>query len=199
MSSPPRQEITRILSALGTGDSQAPDALLALVYDELRALAAARMAREPATATLQPTALVHEVYIRLVGDASASASNWQNRAHFFAAAAEAMRRILVDRARDRSALKRGGGWRKLQLDPAQLTLHAVPPELLDLDQALEKLAAGRPDLAELVKLRFFLGLSCRETAEVMGISLATSHRNWTYARAWLFQHLTAAERADSDR
>jgi RNA polymerase sigma factor (TIGR02999 family) len=195
MQSPPKQEITRILSALGTGDPKAPDALLALVYGELRKLAAARMAREPATAILQPTALVHEAYMRLVGDGNSPACSWDSRGHFFAAAAEAMRRILIDRAREKKAQKRGGDWRRLELDPAQLTLDAVPAAVIDLDDALGRFAAEEPQIAELVKLRYFAGLSHREAAEVLGIPISTADRHWAYARAWLFRYLKSADEA----
>jgi RNA polymerase sigma factor (TIGR02999 family) len=192
LNSAPKNDVTRVLDALGTGDPRAASDLLGLVYQELRNLATARMMREAGTSTLQPTALVHEAYMRLIGKSGVDC-NWQNRAHFFAAAAEAMRRILIDRARDKRALKRGGGWQKLELDLTQLTLELVPSEIVDLDEALSALAQEEPKLAELVKLRFYAGLSHREAAEVQGISISTADRNWAYARAWLFRHLKAAD------
>jgi RNA polymerase sigma factor (TIGR02999 family) len=192
LSSAPKDDVSRVLDALGTGDPRAVNNLLELVYEELRKLAAARMARERGSTTLQPTALVHEAYMRLVGGAGMRCT-WQNRAHFFAAAAEAMRRILIDRARERRSLKRGGGWRKLELDPAQLTLDEVPSEIVDLDEALNALSKENPRLAELVKLRFYAGLSHREAAEVQGTSVPTADRNWAYARAWLFRYMKAVD------
>ncbi len=198
MDTPPKHEVTRILNALGSNDPRASDALLALVYNELRKLAAARMAAESGSVTLQPTALVHEAYIRLVGDGNPAACRWDSRGHFFGAAAEAMRRILIDKAREKHALKRGGGWRKIDLDPSRLTLDTVPPEIVDLDDAINRLAAEEPRLAELVKLRFFAGLTHREAAEVMGIPISTADRQWAYARAWLFRYLKSAEAAAGD-
>jgi RNA polymerase sigma factor (TIGR02999 family) len=192
VSSAPNKNVTRVLDALGSGDPRAVNDLLGLVYEELRKLAAARMAGERGSITLQPTALVHEAYMRLVGGSGIDCT-WQNRAHFFAAAAEAMRRILIDRARERRTLKRGGGWRKLELDPAQLTLDEVPSEIVDLDEALIALAKENPRLAELVKLRFYAGLSHRDAAEVLGISVPNADRNWAYARAWLFRYLKTVD------
>lgn len=189
--------VTRILDALGSGDSKASAELLSLVYEELRKLAAQRLASEGGTSILQPTALVHEVYLRLVGPGGGAggAMTWKNRAHFFSAAAESMRRILVDRARERRALKRGGNWRKLDLDVSTYLFAEVPPEIADLDMALSALAAEDPSLAELVKLRFYIGLSHPDVAELMGVSIATIDRRWAYARAWLFRYLEAADRS----
>jgi RNA polymerase sigma factor (TIGR02999 family) len=184
-----KNEVTRVLDALGSGDPKASAELLTLIYDELRKLAAVRIASEPGACTLQATGLVHEAYIRLVGNEAGASATWDSRGHFFSAAAEAMRRILIDRARERHALKRGGGWRKLELDPSRLVLDAIPAELLDLDRALSSLAAEDPKLAELVKLRFFAGLSISEAAEMLSISPSTADRQWAYARAWLFRFL----------
>ncbi|MGE3821339.1 MAG: sigma-70 family RNA polymerase sigma factor [Isosphaeraceae bacterium] len=163
----------------------ATDRLLPLVYDELRRLAAARLSREAPGITLQPTALVHEVYLRLVG--SDLETPWDGRGHFFAAAAEAMRRILVDQARRKRALKRGGGLDRLDVDPDRIAipLAETAEDLLALDEALERLALRHPDKAELVKLRYFAGLTGDQAAKALGISTATAERHWAYARAWL--------------
>jgi RNA polymerase sigma factor (TIGR02999 family) len=157
------------------------------VYEELRRLAAHRLAHEPPGLTLQATALVHEAYLRLVGDEQA---DWQNRAHFFAAAAEAMRRILVERARRQARLRHGGGRRRQELDEAAATVLPVSIDLLALDEALEKLAAAEPVKAELVKLRFFAGLEVADAAKVLQISKATADRYWAYARAWLYDAIS---------
>jgi RNA polymerase sigma factor (TIGR02999 family) len=174
-------EITRILEALEQGDPQAAAQLLPLVYDELRALAAQRLAGEKPGQTLQPTALVHEVYLRLLGQERAP--SFKDRGHFFAAAASAMRRILIDNARRKQTQKRGGGLERQPLD----AVAAPEPdeELLALDEALEKLAAIDPEKARLVELRYFVGLTGEQTAEVLGISPTTADRWWAYARAWL--------------
>ncbi len=165
----------------------AAEQLLPLVYDELRKLAAAKMAREAPGLTLQPTALVHEAWLRLGGDAQPT---WENRAHFFAAAAEAMRRLLIDQARKRRAQRHGGGQQRLNVDDFEL---AAPggndDQLLAIDEVLEKLAARDPAKAELVKLRYFVGLSHAEAAQALGISEITAKRWWAYARAWLFAEL----------
>jgi RNA polymerase sigma factor (TIGR02999 family) len=177
-------EATRLLEAAAAGDRKAAAELLPLVYDELRQLAAARLAREEPGQTLDATALVHEAYLRLVG--SADADRWDHRGHFFAAAAEAMRRVLVDRARARGRTKRGGARRRVELTD----LAAAPAEdLLDLDAALEKLAEHAPVRAELVKLRFFAGLTTSEAARALGISVATAERYWAFARVWLYAEL----------
>ena len=180
-------DVTQLLDAATAGDSKAAAQLLPLVYDELRQLAAARMADEAPGQTLQPTALVHEAYIRLVG--CDAASQWNGRGHFFAAAAEAMRRILVDHARRRQAGKRGGELHRVDLDAAA---PAAPPEesatedLLALDEALRQFEAEEPLRARLVKLRYFAGLSIPEAAAALGVSVATAKRHWVYARSWLY-------------
>jgi RNA polymerase sigma factor (TIGR02999 family) len=184
--------VTDIVRTLPDSDPHAASCLLPLVYEELRRLAAVHLAREPGGQTLQPTALVHEAYLRLRG-----ARHWDNRGHFFAAAAEAMRRILIDNARRKRRPKHGGDRRRVFGDIAA-PRPAIPPEdLLALDEALNKLATEEPAKAELVKLRFFAGLTMPEVAEALGISLATAERHWTYARAWLYAELKeAAERSD---
>src|SRR5262245_42351475 len=165
-------DVTRILLAIHQGDAHAAEQLLPLVYDELRQLAARKLTQEKPGQTLQATALVHEAYLRLVQapQPAAPASSWDNRRHFFAAAAEAMRRILLDRARDKRRLKRGGGWRRLRLDHIDLPVNEPPGELVALDEALEKLAQEDPLCAELVKLRFFAGLTLAEAAHTIGIA-----------------------------
>ena len=185
--------LTRLLGEAGTGDRDAAARLLPLVYDELRALAARKMRQEQAGHTLQATALVHEAYVRLVGDqgGGAEAARWDGRWHFFAAAAEAMRRILVDRARRRDRVKRGGGRRRLSLDQMELTVDEPPDDLLALDEALEALATEHPEKAQLVKLRYFAGLTTEQAAEALGVSVRTAGRDWAYARAWLFARVTS--------
>jgi RNA polymerase sigma factor (TIGR02999 family) len=177
-------EVTRILSAIEQGDGQAAEELLPLVYDELRRLALQRMASESPGQTLQPTALVHEAYIRLV-DAQ-RAQRFRSRGHFFAAAAEAMRRILVDRARRKRRPKHGGELRRVGLEEASPATPDRSEDLLALDEALAKLAGEDPGKAELVKLRYFGGFSVDEAADLLGISRATAKRHWVYARAWLY-------------
>jgi RNA polymerase sigma factor (TIGR02999 family) len=183
-------EITRILSAIEQGDPQAAEQLLPLVYDELRRLAAEKMGQEKPGQTLQPTALVHEAYIRLVD--VEKAQHWDSRGHFFAAAAEAMRRILVEKARRKASSKRGGQCQRIDL----VDLAAQPDDervdLLALDEALKKLEQQHPEKARLVKLRFFAGCTLEETAEILGVSRATAERTWAYARAWLFGQLNRA-------
>jgi RNA polymerase sigma factor (TIGR02999 family) len=177
-------EVTRILTGLERGDPQSAEQLLPLVYDELRRLAAQRLARERPGQTLQATALVHEAYIRLVD--TETIRRWDSRGYFFAAAAEAMRRILVERARRRGRLRHGGGLRRLDLLDAEVA--ASPSDdgqILLLDEALDRLAAVRPQAAELVKLRFFSGLSVEEAAPMVGLSPRTARRLWSFARAWL--------------
>jgi RNA polymerase sigma factor (TIGR02999 family) len=183
-------DVTQILNAIDQGDASASERLLPLVYDELRALADARLAREHSGQTLQATALVHEAYLRLLGPDHTHAPHWDGRAHFFAAAAEAMRRILVDRARARGAAKRGGSWRRLEVDLSSLTLDDVPAQLVDLDEALTQFKEEEPEKAALVELRFFAGLTNDQAASVLGISSPTATRHWAYARAWLFDRLT---------
>ena len=172
-----------MLEAIAQGDSKAAGGLLPLVYDELRRLAAHKMASEAPGHTLQPTELVHEAWMRLT---AGEEPRWENRAHFFAAAAEAMRRILVQRARQRTALKRGGGAKRVSLDVMEIPLVVADDErLLAVDEALEKLAAIHPRKAELVKLRYFVGMTFEEAASVLGIAVPTAKEWWAYARAWL--------------
>jgi len=180
-------DVTRILSALEAGDATAAADLLPLVYDQLRRLAAARLAGEKPGQTLSPTALVHEAYLRLVGDDPGRP--WNGRGHFFAAAAEAMRRILINRARDKSRRKRGGGRRRVDLDRLDVVDHATPDGLLELDGALDRLAGEDRTCAELVKLRFFAGLTLEEAAAALGLARRTAYRHWAYARARLYQAL----------
>jgi RNA polymerase sigma factor (TIGR02999 family) len=180
-------DVTQILLAIQQGDPRASEQLLPLVYRELRRLAAQKMAQEKPGQTLQATALVHEAYIRLVG---ASPSNgWDSRGHFFAAAAEAMRRILVERARRKQRLKHGGDCQRIDLDAGCTLADESSDQLPALDAALTKLAAEAPAKAELVKLRYFAGLTVEQAAELLGISRATAVRHWTYARAWLFKEI----------
>ena len=173
-------EVTRFLSESPPGDPSAAERLLPLVYDELRRLAAARMANERADHTLDATALVHEAYLRLVGD-----QHFEGRAHFFAAAAEAMRRVLVDHSRNRARLKRRGGTHRIDLSRLTDPASATDEDLLALDDALDRLALRYPQGAELVKLRFFAGMTLDEAAETLGVSLRTANRQWVFARAWL--------------
>jgi RNA polymerase sigma factor (TIGR02999 family) len=189
-------EVTRILAAVKQGDPQAASRLLPLVYDELRQLAAQKLAHETPGQTLQPTALVHEAYLRLVGAQSVS-DGWESRGHFFAAAAEAMRRILVEQARRKHAGKRGGGARRVPLDEFHRVTES-PEDLLDLDDALTRFAAEEPDKAQLVQLRFFAGLTMPDAAAALGISVATAERWWTFARAWLYSELQGGEEKSSD-
>jgi RNA polymerase sigma factor (TIGR02999 family) len=180
-------DVTRILSLIESGDPQAAEQLLPLVYDELRRLAAEKMAHEMPGQTLQATALVHEAYIRLV-DVKRD-QHWNSRGHFFTAAAEAMRRILINRARDKNRLKRGGDRQKVDLDRIEVAVETPPGDLLALDEALEKLSRQDSVCAQLVRLRFFAGLSGCEAADALGISRSTADRYWAYARAWLFESL----------
>ena len=178
-------EVTQILTAIDQGQARAGE-LLPLVYEELRKLAAARMARESPGQTLQPTALVHEAWLRLVGDAN---PKFDGRAHFFAAAAEAMRRILIDNARRKRALRHGGGQARLDIQDLEIAAAEREDELLAVHEALEKLAAEDAGLAELVKLRFFVGFTNKEAAELLGVSEPTIERRWAFARAWLYQQI----------
>ena len=183
-------DVTRILDALNEGDDKASDKLLEAVYDELRRLASNKLSREKPGQTLQATALVHEAWLRLVGS---QRNDWQSRGHFFTAAAEAMRRILVDRARSKDRLKRGGGRKRVDMDPLDLVVLPLRMDLVGLDEALEKLGMEEPEKAELVKLRFFIGLTLEEAAEVLGVSRATAARHWAYARAWLYEEIRKGE------
>jgi RNA polymerase sigma factor (TIGR02999 family) len=176
-------DVTRILCAIEKGDPQAAEQLLPLVYEELRKLAAQRMAQEAPGQTLQPTALVHEAYLRLVN--VEKAQHWNSRGHFFAAAAEAIRRILIDNARRKHRIKHGGGLKRVDLDSADGISVAAPDELLVIDDAICKLAVEDPDAAKLVKLRYFAGLSVEQAAEMIGLSRSTAYERWAYARAWL--------------
>jgi RNA polymerase sigma factor (TIGR02999 family) len=188
-------EVTRILSAIAQGDPHAASQLLPLVYDELRKLAAQKLAQEQPGQTLQPTALVHEAYLRLVGDEHES--HWDNRGHFFAACAEAMRRILIDNARRKQCQKHGGGLARQELDPDQLLAPAIREDLLALDEALTRLAAVNPQAAQLVQLRYFAGLPIPEAAPILGISPRSADRLWAYARAWLHQEITGTAPEDA--
>jgi RNA polymerase sigma factor (TIGR02999 family) len=182
----PMTDVTRILDAIGQGDPQAAGQLLPLVYDELRKLAAQRLAREKPGQTLQPTALVHEAYLRLVG--KGDAPHWEGRSHFFAAAAaEAMRRILIDQARRKLSGKHGGGLVRRQPDPDDFPVANPrnPLEIMAVHEALDRLAQKSPRKAELVKLRYFLGCTMAEAAQILGVAPATAEEDWTYAKAWL--------------
>jgi RNA polymerase sigma factor (TIGR02999 family) len=184
-------EVTQLLNAIERGDAQAASELLPLVYDELRLLAAQKLACEPPGQTLQPTALVHEAYLRLVG--SDAGPLWDGQGHFFAAAAEAMRRILVENARHKRSLKRGGRLHRRQLDEVQPATREPNEDVLAIDEALSRLAEKDPVKAELVKLRYFAGFTSEQAAGLLGISTATADRYWAYARAWLHQEITAGE------
>lgn len=175
-------DVTRILNAIERGDSKAADELLPLVYEELRLLAAQKLSHEPPGQTLQATALVHEAYLRLVGN---EPQNWTGRGHFFAAAAEAMRRVLVDNARRKQAPKHGGDRQRLPLEAVDVATRATAEEIVALDDALTALAQEDAQAAQIVKLRLFAGLSMDQAAEAIGVSRATAYREWTYARAWL--------------
>ena len=179
-------DVTRMLSAIKQGDPGAAEQLLPLVYEELRKLAAARLAREKPGQTLEATALVHEAYLRLVDE---QARQWDSRGHFFAAAAEAMRRILVDSARRRHAQKRGRDYQRIEVSELAQRSTDDPVDLLALDEALGKLEERNPQQAKIVKLRFFAGCTLEETARITGVSRATAQRQWAYARAWLFGQL----------
>jgi RNA polymerase sigma factor (TIGR02999 family) len=180
------EQVTQILEAVGAGDERAAEKLLPLVYDELRRLAAARMAQEAPGQTLQPTALVHEAWLRLVGSGK---EHWNGRGHFFGAAAEAMRRILIDRARKRHRERHGHGLVRIDFSQLDVAITTDDDLLLRVNEALEKLEAEAPEKAQLVKLRFFTGLSVSEAAETLGIAPATAKRYWAFARAWLLAEL----------
>jgi RNA polymerase sigma factor (TIGR02999 family) len=182
------REVTRIINAIESGDARAADELLPLVYKELRQLAAQRMKKEKPGQTLQATALVHEAYIRLVGS---DGQNWNSRAHFFAAAAEAMRRILIDNARRKQSLKRGGDRRRIDLNESALIgdTQTSCDDFIALDEALEKLSKNDSKKAELVKLRFFAGLTIEQAAQILDISPTTAKRHWAHARAWLLREI----------
>ena len=179
-------DVTRILEAVQQGDPIAPEQLLPLVYEELRHLAAHKMAQQPAGQTLQATALVHDAWLKLVGSGK---QNWESRRHFFSAAAEAMRHILIDRARKRLALRHGGGQERLDIDEFEVAGPVEQETILALNEALDELEKTDRAKADVVKLRFFVGLSERETAEVLGLSERTIERYWAYAQAWLFDRL----------
>ena len=183
-------EVTRILSAIEQGDPRAGEELLPLVYNELRKLAGQKLAQEKPGQTLQPTALVHEAYLRLMQPAGRRA--WDSRGHFFAAAAEAMRRILIENARRKRRQKRSGALRRVPLDPAQVCYSSDAQDLLDLNDALDCLATEDPQAAQFVKLRYFAGLSIEEAAEMVGLSRSAACEHWAYARAWLHRRLRAA-------
>jgi RNA polymerase sigma factor (TIGR02999 family) len=187
-------DVTRILSAIEQGDPHAAAELLPLVYDELRNLAARKLARERPGQTLEATALVHEAYLRLVGTSpEGAAREWQGRAHFFAAAAEAMRRILVEKARRKGRRKHGGGLPRVDIELANIVSPMPEEDLLALDEAMTRLAAEDPVRAKLVELRFYAGLSNEEAAKILGISAVTAKRYWRYARAWLHRELGKGE------
>jgi RNA polymerase sigma factor (TIGR02999 family) len=183
--------ITQVLHAIEQGDPQAAETLLPRVYDELRKLAAARLVQEKPGQTLQATALVHEAYLRLVD--VERAQHWNSRGHFFAAAAEAMRRILVERARSRGREKRGGDWRRVDFEELDVISSVTPDQLVALNDALERLAALDSLAGELVKLRYFAGLPLDQAAAALGVSTATAYRHWAYARAWLHSELLKNE------
>jgi RNA polymerase sigma factor (TIGR02999 family) len=181
-------DATLMLNAIGTGDSQAAEQLLVLVYDELRRLAASKLAQEAPDQTLQPTALVHEAWLRLVGNRSPS---FNNRSHFFRASAEAMRRILIDRARRKRTQRHGGGYRRVDFEDFDPVAPSAGDQLLALNEALDKLAREHPVQADLVKLRYFAGLTNEEVSEVLGISLSTAKNYWTFSRAWLLNEIVS--------
>jgi RNA polymerase sigma factor (TIGR02999 family) len=184
-------DVTRILAAIEEGDPHAADQLLPMVYDELRKLAAGKMARESAGHTLQPTALVHEAFLKLVGPAPGA--HWNGRTHFYAAAAEAMRRILIDHARRKQRVRHGGGRKRIDFPEAEMAAEAPSRDLLALDEALTRFAGEDPQKAELVRLRHFTGLTLEEAADFLGISRATAARHWAYALAWLFDAIAKGD------
>jgi RNA polymerase sigma factor (TIGR02999 family) len=179
-------DVTRILAAIEQGDVRAVDELFPLVYPQLSQLAAQRMSKEVPGQTLQATALVHEAYLRLVGGEE---QHWSNRRHFFSAAAEAMRRILIENARRKKSLRRGGGRKQIKLDKAAIANDTATDELIALDEGLEKLSKKDKAKADVVKLRYFAGLTIEQTAEVLSISVTTAKRYWVYSRAWLLREM----------
>lgn len=185
-----QHEITRVLQALNQGDSKSTDALIPLVYNELRHLAAHRLAKERMAQTLQATALVHEAYLRLLVPAE---QNWANRRHFFSAAAEAMRRIMIESARRKSAIKRGGEVERSDIDVDEIPFNPTSVDILDLNEAIRNLEEVDAGAAELVKLRYFAGLTMKQIAEILGVSLRTAENIWTFARTWLYQELTGSD------
>jgi RNA polymerase sigma factor (TIGR02999 family) len=195
-------EVTRILTAIEQGDSHAAEQLLPLVYDELRTLAAQRLTQEKPGQTLQATALVHEAYLRLVAspdrESGDSKQRWDDRGHFFAAAAEAMRRILLNRARDKKRAKRGGERQRVDLEHVEIALDTSDEHLIALDEALTQLAAEDPDSARLVNLRFFAGLTLKDAAISLGLTQRTAERQWAYARAWLYTRLSQDTSPNAD-
>jgi RNA polymerase sigma factor (TIGR02999 family) len=187
---PPVSDVTLMMDRAQAGDPKAAGELLALVYEELRSLASVRMANERAGHTLQPTALVHEAWLRLIGNDSEA--HFANRAHFFAAAAEAMKRILIDRARRKSAGKRGDGWKRIDLEKIEIAADADDEILLLVGESLDKLAQEQPQAAEVVKLRFFAGLTLEEAGQILGFTERTAKRHWAFARAWLYDDIKGA-------
>lgn len=192
----PTTKVTHLLSSLAAGDRQASEQLLPLVYDQLRRAAQQKMAQERTSHTLSATALVHEAYMRLVGDDDVK---WDGRAHFYAAAAEAMRRILIEHARSRNRVKRGGDRQRVPLSVVDLAADPDPDQILSLDAAIERLGKEDPRLAEIVRLRFYAGLSVEETASALGVSDRTIKRDWAFARAWLHRDLESASDAHQPR
>jgi RNA polymerase sigma factor (TIGR02999 family) len=188
-------DVTRILNAIEQGDAKAADELLPVVYEELRRLAAQKMSCERPGHTLQATALVHEAYIRLVGSET---PGYRGRTHFFCAAADAMRHILTENARRKRRLKRGGGHKRVKLDDAHLAIEGPSEDVLALDEALAKLAVKEPAASNLVKLRYFTGLTLEQAAEILGVSCRTADRYWAYARAWLYKEMRNKEGSDSN-
>lgn len=186
------REITAILSAVQHGQPKAAEELLPIVYDELRHLAAHKLAHERPGQTLQATSLVHEAWLRLTG---AESQEWEGQRHFFAAAAEAMRRILIESARRKQRQKRGGGWERIDIEQIQLAEPLPSDNLVALDEALTELAQRDPEAAELVQLRFFAGLTQQQAANLLGVSRRTADRTWAYARAWLFQQITGDQKS----
>jgi RNA polymerase sigma factor (TIGR02999 family) len=191
MKTPPPSQITRILAEINQGNSEAIDELFPLVYEHLRKMAKLRMAQERGTQILQTTAIVHEVYLRLLGDEN---PRWENRRHFFSVAAEAMRRILIENARQRATLKRGGKWQRLVLNENLLSSAGDPELVLIMDQALGRLQSKDHEMSEVVKLRCFAGLTVRETAQALGISPRNVDRHWAAAKAWLYQEMVHARK-----
>lgn len=188
------EQLTRTLQAASEGDPHAAEQLLPLVYDELRRLARSRLAKTPPGTTIQPTALVHDAYLRLVGDKD---PGWNSRGHFFGAAAKAMRNILVDRARRKASLKRGGDQQRVDIDVAELSIQEPPEDVLALDEALKELEQADSRKAQVVMLHYFAGLTLKETAEALGVSLPTVERDWRFTRALLFTKLRRDETTDS--